>query len=105
MSTVITCMGNGAIVASFPSSNQCSRNTFHLSLAVALSSASVVLVSSKLSNKTHKQIAALYLQILEARNTKSSCVGCIYVSGDSLLPCVIHPVEQEENCPDKTFTN
>lgn len=105
MSTVITCMGLGAVVASFPGSNQCSRNTFNNSLTVALSSTSVVLVSTKLSSKYDKQIDALYWQIEKARNTKSSCAGCIYSSGDALLPCAIHPAEQREDCPDKSFTN
>ncbi|MEM6752722.1 MAG: hypothetical protein AAF630_07120 [Cyanobacteria bacterium P01_C01_bin.38] len=40
---------------------------------------------------------------LEMYAIKSSCLGCIYVSGDKLLPCAIHPKEQSEDCPDKTF--
>ncbi|MEM6753764.1 MAG: hypothetical protein AAF630_12405 [Cyanobacteria bacterium P01_C01_bin.38] len=40
---------------------------------------------------------------LEMYAIKFSCLGCIYVSGDKLLPCAIHPKEQSEDCPDKTF--
>jgi hypothetical protein len=95
----------GAVLGSNPITNRCARNIFYLSSIAAVSSASVTVASTILYNKTSNKVDALYWEIEKARNTKSSCAGCIYDSGDSLLPCAIHPIEQSEDCPDKTFIN
>ncbi|MGB6297247.1 MAG: hypothetical protein WBF90_13845 [Rivularia sp. (in: cyanobacteria)] len=93
------------MLGSFPHNNRCSKNVFYLSSIVALSSALATLVSTALYNKTDKQLDVMYWQIEEARNTKPTCSGCIFSSGDNLLPCAIHPTQQEEDCPDKTLIN
>lgn len=37
----------------------------------------------------------------KARSTKPNCYGCIYSSGNDLLPCTVHPTTQPINCADK----
>lgn len=105
ISTVTTLIGLGAVLGSNPITNRCARNIFYLSSIAAVSSASVTVLSSVLYDKTSNKVDALYWQIEEVRNIKSSCHGCIYASRDKLLPCAIHPLEQNEDCPDKTFIN
>ena len=98
-------LGLGAVLGSFPHSNRCSKSVFHFSAFASLSSAAITLISTNLYNKADKELDALYWQIEEARNIKSSCHGCIYASRDKLLPCAIHPIEQNEDCPDKSLIN
>jgi len=105
ISTIITLIGLGAVLGSFPHINRWSKCVFHFSAFASLSSAAITLISTNLYNKADKELDALYWQIEEARNIKSSCHGCIYASRDKLLPCAIHPIEQNEDCPDKTFIN
>lgn len=105
VSTVTTLIGLGAVIGSNPITNRCARNIFYLSSIAAVSSSSVTVLSSVLYDKTSNKVDALYWQIEEVRNIKSSCHDCIYASRDKLLPCAIHPLVQNEDCPDKTFIN
>lgn len=105
ISTITTLIGLGAVLGSFPHSNRCSKSVFHFSAFAFLSSAAITLISTNLYSKADKELDALYWQIEEARNIKSSCHGCIGASRDKLLPCAIHPKEQSEDCPDKSLIN
>lgn len=105
ISTITTLIGLGAVLGSFPHSNRCSKSVFNFSAFASLSSAAITLISTKLYNKADKELDAMFWEIEEVINTNSSCRGCIYSSGDKLLPCAIHPTEQSEDCPDKSLIN
>lgn len=100
ISTVLTLMSLGAVLGSL-SNTYCAKKVFRVSASAFGLSASSLLISSGLHKKTEDELDINFYLIATAVNTKPSCNGCIYASGDSLLPCAIHPIEQKEDCADK----
>ncbi|MGB3654067.1 MAG: hypothetical protein WBA41_23050 [Rivularia sp. (in: cyanobacteria)] len=84
---------------------RCARNIFYLSSIAAVSSVSVTVASTILYNKTSNKVDALYWEIeeLEISNLAATVVSTF--RGITYYKSAIHPKEQSEDCPDKTFIN
>lgn len=90
----------GAIFGSFPNKN-CDNKMLRFSLFSFGLSAISLAISSKLYEKNEKELDANFWERYKITNTPTQCWGCIYSSGNKLLPCAIHPMVQSEDCADK----
>lgn len=100
ISAVITLIALGAILGSLPNSD---KKYLKISTAVFVLSEISLITSCRWSVRVENQLEINSHNIDKARSPKPDCYDCIYLTGNNLLPCAVHPTVQQSDCPDKTM--
>ena len=98
ISAVITLMALGAMLGSIPNSD---KKYLKISTAVFVLSETWLITSWRCCTRIENQLEINSNNIDKARSPKPDCYGCIYLTGNNLLPCTVHPTTQPINCADK----
>ena len=100
LSAVVTLIALGAMLGSIPNSD---KKYLKISTAIFGSAGISVVTAYRWCMRIENQLEINLHNIDKARSAKPNCYGCIYLTGNNLLPCAVHPTLQQSDCPDKTM--
>lgn len=99
ISVVVTLIALGAMLGSIPNND---KKYLKISTAIFGGAAISVVTAFRWCMRIENQLKVNSRNIDKARSAKN-CYGCIYLTGNNLLPCAVHPTVQQSDCPDKTM--
>lgn len=100
VSVVITLIALGAMLGSIPNSD---KKYLKISTAIFGSAGILLVTAYRWCMRIENQLEVNSRDIDKARSAFPNCYGCIYLTGNDLLPCTVHPTTQINDCPDKTM--